>query len=111
MYTYKATPIKVVDGDTVVFQVDLGFRISQIIKARFYGINAPEIKGKSRPQGLISKDFVTQQLPLGKDVTIKTYKDKQEKYGRYLVDVFIDDSEVSLNQIMVEKGLAETYII
>ena len=55
-YFYKAKIISVYDGDTVTAVMDLGFNITNKIKIRLHGINAPEIRGKKRPEGLKSKD-------------------------------------------------------
>jgi len=109
MYTYKATIIDVYDGDTATAVVDLGMRISTIIRIRFNGINTPEVRGDGKEAGMIARDRV-RNLILGKEVVIKTYKDKQEKYGRWLADVYLPNEETSINQLLVSEGLAVAYI-
>ena len=109
MFTYEAFISKVIDGDTVKADIDLGFSV--ILKDqsfRLYGINAPEMKGESKPRGEKSKEWLSNLL-LGKKVKIKTHKDKKEKYGRILVEIFLD--EVCVNEMLVKEGLAEEYII
>lgn len=111
MYVYKASVIDVYDGDTITALVDLGFHIKMQIKVRLYGINTPEITGITRPAGLRSKERVV-ELIHGKDVILKTYKDKQEKFGRWLADVYVDDVNTkSINQLLVEEGLATPFML
>jgi len=108
MYTYNAKIIDVYDGDTVTAEIDLGFKISFKIKIRLEGINTPEIKGETKHDGLIAKERVV-ELVLGKEVIIKTYKHGTEKYGRYLADIFHKDEARSINQILLDEGLAKPY--
>lgn len=107
MYRYNAVITDVYDGDTVTAVVDLGFRVRMEIKLRLFGINAPELRGESRPEGLKSKDRL-KELVLNKDVVIDTHKDSQEKYGRWLATIFIDG--INVNQMLVDEGLAIKYM-
>ena len=102
-YYYNATVIKVYDGDTITAIVDLGFSVKMKIKVRLAGINAPEVRGKSRPEGLKTRDFL-RSLILNKDIVIKTTKDKKGKYGRYIGVIYMEDKNV--NEMLVEKQLA-----
>ena len=96
---------KVYDGDTVTVDTDLGFGIvSKGMVLRLYGINAPEVRGPEREQGLLSRDFLREQV-LDKDITIMTMKDSKGKYGRYLAYLVVDDTNI--NELLVEEGLAE----
>jgi micrococcal nuclease len=111
MYEYKATITEVYDGDTVTAVVDLGFNVQMDIKVRLYGINAPELEKTTKTQGLVSRDRL-RELVLGKEVIIKTYKDKKEKYGRWLGELFlINHSAKSVNTMLVEEGLASKYLL
>ena len=78
MYNYKAKIIDVYDGDTVTAMVDLGFLHFQEMKLRLYGIDTPELRGEEREQGIIVRDIL-REMVLGKEVTIRSYKDKQGK--------------------------------
>ena len=93
MYHYKGHIERIIDGDTLVVNVDVGFRMVQTMVFRLYGVNTPEIVGENRAKGLEAKNFVIELLPVGKEVEIKTYKDKQEKYGRYLAEVWFVPEE------------------
>ncbi|HIE50317.1 MAG TPA: hypothetical protein EYP85_01040 [Armatimonadetes bacterium] len=115
MYRYKATVVRVVDGDTLDVDVDLGFYVRQRMRLRLRGINAPELRGPERARGLEAKAFVAETLSRVPFVAVRTYK--IGKYGRYIADVYFlegcDDAEEvfargqCLNDLLVEKGLAE----
>ena len=106
-YTYKAIVRKVTDGDTVRLDWDLGANVWLYNEPmRLYGINAPEIKGVQRKEGLKSKEALIEMLPTGKEVVIKTIKDKKGKYGRYLCEIYIEGMRISVNKYMIQKGFA-----
>jgi len=107
MYEYSAKVTKVYDGDTITVDFDLGFGIVlRKQKIRLLGINTPEVRGKSREQGLISRDRLRERI-MGENVIIKTTKDRKGKYGRWLGEVFIKDENI--NQWLLNEGLAEKY--
>jgi micrococcal nuclease len=108
MYTYRAKIVDVYDGDSVTALVDLGFRISFEIKVRLSGINTPEIRGEERLEGLIAKKRVA-DLILQKDVVLKTQRDRTEKYGRWLGEIFLPGEDISINQLLLNEGLAKPY--
>ena len=84
MYEYRAFVRKVYDGDTITVDIDLGFDVVlKGQKIRLTKINAPEVRGKQRPEGLKSRDALRQKIG-SKWVKIKTQKDKKGKYGLLL---------------------------
>lgn len=110
MYEYRATLLRVIDGDTLLIDIDLGFGIwmrNQTV--RLYGINAPELK---TPQGPVARDWLKEQL-MGWTICVQTIKDKKEKYGRWLAKVLrthpvhpeLGDKEC-VNDQMVAAGMA-----
>ena len=110
MFEYRAKVTAVYDADTITVDIDLGFHAWQKkMKLRFYGIDAPEMRGKERPDGLKARDWLRQRI-LGNEVTIITHKDKQGKYGRWLAEVYPADEqfEKSFNVQLVDAGLAKT---
>ena len=109
MYTYKAKIIAVYEGDTVTAVVDLGFLHSQEMKLRLYGIDTPEMRGAEKEEGRKVRDIVRSMI-LDKEVTIRSYKDKQGKYGRYLANIILDDG-LELNQWLVDNGHAKPYLL
>jgi len=101
MYTYHAELIRVLDGDTVEADIDLGFDIHYVAKIRLAGINAPEMK---TPQGLPAKEHLTNLLT-NHDFVVTTKLNKEfEKYGRVLGEITING--VSINQQMINEGFA-----
>lgn len=109
MYTYKAKIIGVYDGDTVTALVDLGFLHFQEMKLRLYGIDTPELRGSEKEEGKKVRDIVRDMI-LDKEVTIRSYKDKQGKYGRYLANIILENG-LDLNQWLVENGHAKPYLL
>ena len=108
MYEYRARIVRVIDGDTVKAEVDLGFHISSRMTMRLFGINTPEIKGVSRPEGLAARDFLIQLIDTYThdtgELTIRTQKDATEKYGRLLATLLADN--VNLNEALIAAGHA-----
>jgi endonuclease YncB( thermonuclease family) len=106
---------RVVDGDTIYVDVDLGFFLRQVMNLRLKGIDTPEIRGEERPEGLKAKQFVEDTLSQCPAVVIRTYK--VGKYGRYIADLWYklgsnDEEEILangklLNQELLDRGLAE----
>ena len=103
LYEYKANVISVYDADTITASVDLGFNVSITEKIRLYGIDAPELRGSERIEGLRSRDSLRAWIN-GKDIIIRTIKDKKGKYGRYLGIIFIGNENI--NDKLVSEGLA-----
>lgn len=111
MYEYKALVKEVYDGDTITAIVDLGFRNQTTIKFRLLGINTPELEKATKEAGLKSRDRL-RELILGKEIIIKTQKDKQEKYGRWLGEIFLPENTIiSVNQMLINEGLAVPFMI
>ena len=107
MYEYRAFVRKVYDGDTVTVDIDLGFDVVlKGQKIRLTKINAPEVRGKERSEGLISRDALREKV-LDKWITIKTKKDKKGKFGRWLGELWIDD--MCVNDWLLTEGYAEVY--
>ena len=114
MYEYRVKKVhKVVDGDTIDVDIDLGFSVSFFSRVRLAGIDTPESRttdAKEKALGLEVKEKIKKELAAAKDVVIKTEKpDSSEKYGRILGWVFLDGSDVSLNQQLINEGYAWTY--
>ena len=113
-YIYRIKSItKVVDGDTIDANIDLGFDISLTKRIRFAGIDTPESRTtnlKEKALGLESKEWLKKTLEGAKDILIKTEKpDSTEKYGRIIGHLFINGQETSLNNQMIDEGYALAY--
>ena len=109
LYNYKAKIVEIYDGDTLTVDLDLGLHTwVKGEKIRLSRINAPELKGSERAKGLKSRDYL-RSLILDKEVFIETIKDKKEKFGRYLGEIWIEESEhkfININDLMVKDGFA-----
>jgi micrococcal nuclease len=104
---------KVVDGDTIDADIDLGFDISLTKRIRLAGIDTPESRTtnlKEKALGLESKEWMKKTLANAKDILIKTeLPDSTEKYGRIIGHLFINGQETSLNNQMIDEGYALAY--
>jgi len=87
MYTYKADLIRVIDGDTFDFLVELGFNIQTKIRVRLLGLNTPEIRGPDRDFGLRIK-AVAEEWFLESDGICTIETKKTGKYGRWLATIY-----------------------
>ena len=113
MYEYQATVLRVIDGDTIEVDIDLGF--STIIKkrsVRFKGIDTPETRTRDlveKEAGLLAKERVEGLCPPGSVITLRTTIDKDDKYGRILGEIFVGGVVQSVNQLLLEEGHAVVY--
>ena len=113
-YVYRIKSVtKVVDGDTIDADIDLGFDISLSKRIRLAGIDTPESRTtniKEKAMGLESKEWLKKTLEGAKDILIKTeLPDSTEKYGRIIGHLFINGQETSLNNQMITSGYALAY--
>jgi len=114
MYEYRVKKVlRVVDGDTIDVDIDLGFNVSYTQRVRLAGIDTPESRTtdlKEKALGLEVKEYLKHSLEGAEDVIIQTEKpDSSEKYGRILGWLFINDDEISLNEKMINEGYAWEY--
>jgi micrococcal nuclease len=115
MYEYRVKKVlKIVDGDTIDVDIDLGFDISYTQRVRLAGIDTPESRTKDLKEkalGLEVKDRLKKAIDAAKDVIIVTEKpDSTEKYGRILGWVYLDKSSKSINELLIEEGYAWGYM-
>ena len=115
MYEYRVKNIsRVVDGDTIDVDIDLGFNISYSQRVRLAGIDTPESRTSDKFEkslGLESKEYLKHKLKDAKVIVIKTEKpDSSEKYGRILGWLYVDENTVSVNDQMIEDGYAWGYL-
>lgn len=98
---------RVVDGDTVVLEKN-GYEY----KVRLIGVDTPESvhldKNKNTKEGKIVSDFTKERLT-GKKVDIEFDVKPQDKYGRYLVYLYVDG--ISYNEVLLEEGMARVMMI
>jgi len=115
MYEYRVKNVsRIVDGDTIDVDIDLGFDISYSQRVRLAGIDTPESRTSDKFEkslGIESKEYLKHKLKDAKVIVIKTEKpDSSEKYGRILGWLYIDGNTVSVNDQMIEDGYAWGYL-
>lgn len=98
-YTYAATVVRVIDGDTLYANVDLGFRMTIQITVRLLGINTPEL---NTDEGKRARDYM--RMLEGQKIVLKTYKDPKDKYGRWLGEIYANGENI--NSLLVVMGYA-----
>ena len=114
MYEYSCKINKVLDGDTVDINLDLGFNIVLANqRVRMAGIDTPESRtanAEEKVRGLLSKKKLTEKLSSSKWCKIKTLKsdNNDDKFGRILGEFILDDG-TNINQWLIENNYAVTY--
>ena len=108
-YQYWGEVKRIVDADTMDFNVIMGFDTMFSGRFRLIGINTPEIYGVKKTseeyqKGMAASDFVKTMIQPGDWVEIEIYQGKREKYGRWLCQVFNDG--VSINEQLLIHGHA-----
>jgi micrococcal nuclease len=116
MYEYRCKILRIVDGDTVDVDIDLGFGVwMHKERVRMMGIDTPESRTRDSVEkqfGLASKDKLKSLLPIGSMQILKTEIDKsgedaKGKFGRILGDFLIEGKRAS--EILIEEGFAVAY--
>jgi len=111
-FCYKAKIVRVVDGDTVILDISLGFDI--ILRGqsvRLYKVDTPECRTrelKEKAAGLLAKDVVEGFLPVGSKIVVKTKLDNKGKFGR-LLGTLITKDNVNVNDYLIENNYAAEY--
>lgn len=113
MYTYKAKLVRVIDGDTIDAEIDLGFNVLIRQRIRLYGIDTPEARTRDlveKEKGLAAKQRLTEILP--KEFVVETVLNKRGKYGRILGILHVEDldgNKTNVNDQLVNEGHAVKY--
>ena len=117
MYEYKAVILRVVDGDTVDVDIDLGFDVClKKQRIRLYGVDTPESRTRDLEEkmyGNAAKDFVQSFLPVGTNQTLVTKLDDRGKFGRILGEFKVYnsklDGQTTINQMLIDEHHAVAY--
>lgn len=107
-WTYRAKLHRVVDGDTLDLLIDLGFGVAVRERVRLLGLDAPEVVGTARAEGLAAKRALHVLLGGAGDLRIRTVLDKRDGFRRYLAEVWHWDGYTwtHVNAWLVERGHA-----
>ena len=110
MYEYNCKISRVVDGDTVDVDIDLGFgtwRCSERI--RLYGVDTPECRtrdAQEKAAGFLAKEFVEDALHVGGTYKLQTRE--KGKFGRFLGVIYLTKG-TSINDALISENLAVAY--
>ena len=118
MYEYSCKIVRVVDGDTVDVDIDLGFGVwMHKERIRLHGIDTPESRTRDSTEkkfGYLAKEMIESFLPVGSIQTLVTVKDKAGKFGRILGKFKIydgkEDRQTTINEWMIENHYAVAYL-
>ena len=117
-YNFRVTKIKkVLDGDTIDVLIDLGFDLYKKERVRIAGVDTPEKRTRDLEEKALGldatnwlKEKLTETIKGDEELTIRTeLKGGVGKYGRLLGWLYVGDSAVSLNQLMIQEGYAWPY--
>lgn len=100
----KNRVVRWIDGDTVILNVDLGFKVWSEQTFRLARINTPE---KGKPGYTEACARVNQLAPVGVELPI--HCTGLDKYGRWVAEVYLADNTISVNQTLLNEGLAVAY--
>ena len=113
MYQYKVKKInRVIDGDTVDLDIDLGFGVTLSHRVRLKDINAAEtrtLNTEEKEKGLAAKEWLKKELSREGEWVIDTTK--EDKYGRILGTLYRVGDPVTINERMLNDGIAAPYIL
>ena len=111
-FTYNAIVTRVVDGDTVDVDIDLGFGIwYRNQRIRLMGVDTPECRTRDLVEkkfGFLAKGVVEEFCPVGKEVLLKTELDDKGKFGRIL-GVIVSEGTI-VNDYLIENHYAVAYL-
>ena len=116
MYEYRCKVVKIIDGDTVDVDIDLGFGVwLKKERIRLFGIDTPESRTRDleeKKYGLAAKEFITSMLDDEGGIILKTQKDAEGKFGRILGELWrsTNFADKSINQYMIDKHHAVAYL-
>ena len=105
MYEYKCRTIRVIDGNTIDAEVDLGFNVLIRQRIKLFGVNPTcdisDQRCKTRLAELVDNDFYC-----------RTVLNKRGKAGRalgYVYTIDINDKRIDVNKILVDEGFATSF--
>ena len=115
VYNYKCQLVKVVDGDTIDVDIDLGFDVwLRNQRVRLHGIDTPESRTRNleeKARGLLSKQYIVDRCPVGSSIMIESLD--RGKFGRILGNIWESgqdaNPDTSINKRMIADGFAVEY--
>ncbi len=113
MYEYKAIVDRVIDGDTVDVDIDLGFNVwLKKQRIRLYGIDTPESRTRDKIEkifGKLAKQKVLEFCPVGSSIILQTKTDDSRgKYGRILGELVTLEG-TNVNTYLIQNNYGVSY--
>ena len=117
-YNFRVTKIKkVLDGDTIDVIIDLGFDLAKTERVRIAGVDTPEKRTRDLEEKALGLDATNwlkgkleETIKGDEELLIRTeLKGGVGKYGRLLGWLYVGESNISLNELMIEEGYAWEY--
>jgi len=112
MHQYKIKKFnRIIDGDTVDVDIDLGFWVTVSYRVRLKDIDAAETRTKDleeKAEGIKARLWLEKELAREGEWIIETYK--EDKYGRILGTLYLVGDSVTVNEKMLNEGVAKPYI-
>ena len=111
-FCYRAKVVRVVDGDTMILDIDLGFDV--VLKnqsVRLYKVDTPECRTrnlKEKAAGKLAKSIVDNFVDVGDSVIVKTKLDGKSKFGR-LLGIIVTTDNNNINEYLIEHNYAVEY--
>jgi len=103
MYEYQATVVQIIDGDTFIASVDMGFYTYSHQHFRLLGYEAPETDGPEKLIGVLAKAKLEELMPVGTIVLVRV--EKADSFGRWLAEVQWQGETLSEYLIKLGYGL------
>lgn len=118
LYTYRSELVRVIDGDTVIVNLDLGFDTwVHMQHIRLRGVDTAEMRGgtpATKALALKAKERVIEVLT-GKEIILRTGKGKNKTFDRWVADVYYrateDEAWASLADLLLEENLAKVLLV
>ena len=117
MYIYNIKLLKIIDGDTIDANIDLGFDVTVKKRIRFMGVNTPECRTRDleeKAKGLAAKERVRQLLEGSNRIQLTSHG--VGKFGRCLGEIHVDMVDgkekmtlESVNELLIKEGHAVEY--
>ena len=112
MYQYKIKKVnRVIDGDTIDVDIDLGFWVTVSYRVRLKDIDAAETRTKDiqeKAEGIKARLWLEKELAREGEWIIETHR--EDKYGRILGTLYLVGDSVTVNERMLNEGIAKPYI-
>lgn len=110
-YEYNATVLRIIDGDSIEVDIDLGFHIVlRKRNIRLLNVDSPESRTSDpieKQFGLLTKQIVESILPIGSKILLRTQLSETDKFGRILG--IVETETILLNAYLIENHYAVAY--